>query len=243
MTGTSRTPKPDKGIHAFDDPAVTDMVADADAVLSSVPPGKDGDPMLARFRESLAPREGWTGYLSSTGVYGDADGAWVDESAPTGSGRREARSDADAAWRALGDVHIFRLPGIYGPGRSAFERLADGKAQRIDAPGQVFSRVHVEDIAAAVLAALNDPAPGIYNISDDQPAPNHEVIACAARLMDREPPPLIPLEDAQLSPMARGFYAENRRVANGKMKRDLKVRLRYPDYERGLAAIWRETGT
>jgi hypothetical protein len=238
VTGTSRTPG--DGQIAFDSENAEALVAGAEAVLSSVPPAGDDDPVLLRFGDTLKMRTGWTGYLSSTGVYGDRGGAWVDESAETGGGRRSARTEADRAWQAIPGAHVFRLPGIYGPGRSAFDRLKAGQAKRIDAPGQVFSRVHVEDIAATVLAALTTPKPGIYNIADDMPAPGEAVIAEAARMMGIDPPPLIPIEDADLSPMARGFYAENRRVANGKMKRDLGLRLRYPDYKRGLAAIFRE---
>ena len=173
-------------------------------------------------------------------MYGDVDGAWVDESAPTGTGRRTARSDADAAWQQLPGAHIFRLPGIYGPGRTPFDRIRAGEAKRIDAPGQVFSRVHVDDICAVVIAGMTRPSPGIYNVADDRPAPAHEVTAFAARLTGTEPPPLTPLEKAELSPAARGFYAENRRVANGKMKRDLGVSLRYPDYRSGLPACFEE---
>ena len=209
-------------------------------VLSSVPPGDDGDPVLALFSDAIAASPCWTGYLSSTGVYGDVGGAWVDESAPIGTGRRTARSDADAAWQQLPGVHIFRLPGIYGPGRTPFDRIRGGEAKRIDAPGQVFSRIHVDDICAAVIAGMTRPRPGIYNVADDRPAPAHEVTAFAARLAGIETPPLTPLEKAELSPVARGFYAENRRVANGKMKRDLGVSLRYPDYRSGLSACLEE---
>jgi hypothetical protein len=178
----------------------------------------------------------WTGYLSSTGVYGDTGGAWVDESAPVGEGRRTARAQADLAWQALRhDVRVFRLPGIYGPGRSALERVTDGKAHRIDMPGQIFSRVHVDDIVDAVRASFDGPA-GVYNIADDAPASQNAVIEYACDLLQLEWPPLLSIEAAGLSPMARGFYAENRRVANGKAKRLLNWQPRYAHYRSGLGA-------
>ena len=179
----------------------------------------------------------WSGYLSATGVYGDADGAWVDESAPIGFGRRKARSEADQRWQALrDDMHVFRLPGIYGPGRSPLDRVREGKASRIDMPGQVFSRIHVDDIVSAVIASFDGPA-GVYNISDDLPAPQHEIVAHAARLLGMDVPPLQSLEEAALSEAALGFYAENRRVANGRAKRLLGWAPRYPDYKAGMQAL------
>nr|WP_255536581.1 SDR family NAD(P)-dependent oxidoreductase [Pacificimonas pallii] len=226
---------------ALDDPAIPDLIDRATHILSSTPPVGDTDPVLDLYEHQLSRRNLWTGYLSSTGVYGDRQGAWVDETAEIGTGRRTARSVADQRWQDLhGRVCIFRLPGIYGPGRSALDRLRQGDAQRIDAGGQVFSRVHVTDIANAVRAAMQRRAVGVYNISDDLPAPGEQVLAYAAGLLGMDPPPLVPLEKAQLSPMARGFYSENRRVANGRMKRDLLQRLHYPDYRVGLAAILAE---
>jgi len=207
---------------------------DASHVLSSVPPdrGSGGDPVLDTYGEALGGH--WLGYLSSTGVYGDTNGAWVDENAPTGTGRRTARADCDAAWLTRG-ARVFRLPGIYGPGRSAFDRIPSGKAHRIDLPGQVFSRVHVEDIASGVMAAISSDAPaGAYNLSDDLPTSQNAVIEEACCLMGVEPPPLQSIEEAGLSPMARGFYAENRRVANGKAKRVLGWQTAYPTYREGL---------
>jgi nucleoside-diphosphate-sugar epimerase len=204
--------------------------------LSSVPPmSEGGDPVLLKYGAAIAARADlWIGYLSSTGVYGDTGGAWVDESAAVGEGRRTARAEADLAWQALRqDVHVFRLPGIYGPGRSALERVAEGKAHRIDMPDQIFSRVHVDDIVYAVMAAFNGPA-GVYNIADDMPAPQNDVIEYACDLLHRDWPPLLSLEAAGLSPMARGFYAENRRVANIKAKRLLNWLPRYADYRLGL---------
>lgn len=214
-----------------DEAAVRDALAGATHVLSSVPPG-DGDPVLERYGALLDGR--WLGYLSSTGVYGDTGGAWVDEGAPIGGGRRSARAEADAAWLAR-SARVFRLPGIYGPGRSALERVAEGRAHRIDLTGQVFSRIHVGDIVSAVIAGLDAP-PGAYNIADDHPCSQNRVIEEACRLLGRGPPPILSLDEAALSPAARAFYAENRRVANGKAKRVLGWRPLYPDYRAGLAA-------
>lgn len=219
---------------AFDDAqGVRAVLAKASHVLSSVPP-KDGvDPVLEAYGDAMAGK--WLGYLSSSGVYGDTGGAWVDESAPVGTGRRTARAECDAQWLKRG-AHVFRLPGIYGPGRSAFERVKSGRAHRIDLPGQVFSRVHVEDIARGVMAALDAPS-GAYNLADDLPCSQNTVIEEACRLLGLEPPPLVSLDEAGLSPMARGFYAENRRVANGKAKRMLGWSPLYPTYREGLAAL------
>ncbi len=183
-------------------------------ILSSVPPGESGDPVLTAYGEAIrAAPACWTGYLSSTGVYGDAAGAWVDEGTPIGGGRRRARSDADLAWQALGrPAHIFRLPGIYGPGRSALDRIRAGTARMIDLPGQVFSRIHVDDLVAGVIAGMDGPA-GIYNLADDRPSSQNAVIAHGCALLGVAPPPLMSLDEAGLSPPARAFYAENRRVA------------------------------
>ncbi len=223
---------------AFDDEAgVHAALASASHVLSSVPPGEAGDPVLARYADAL--RHGWLGYLSSTGVYGGTGGAWVDESAPIGRGRRSARSDADAGWLARG-ARVFRLPGIYGPGRSALDRVADSRAHRIDLPGQVFSRIHVDDIASGVIAAFDAP-PGAYNLADDLPASQNAVIEEACRLLGVPPPPLQSLDEAALPAPARAFYTENRRVANGKAKRVLGWQPRYPTYREGLRAILRPT--
>jgi nucleoside-diphosphate-sugar epimerase len=224
----------DGTLHFDDTGNVRVALADADQVLSSVPPSGDGgDPVLDTYGDALASKP--LTYLSSTGVYGDTAGAWVDETAPTGTGRRSARAECDARWLTLG-ARVLRLPGIYGPGRSAFERLAEGKAHRIDLPGQVFSRVHVDDIVSCALLALDAP-PGAYNLADDLPASQNAVIEEAARLLGIAPPPLLSLEEAQLSPMARGFYAENRRVANGKARRVLGWTPRYPTYREGLRGL------
>ena len=220
-----------------DESAVREALTRASHVLSSVPPDREsgGDPVLECYGDALGGC--WTGYLSSTGVYGDTAGAWVDESSPIGAGRRSARSQADASWMELG-ARVFRLPGIYGPGRSALDRVKEGRAKRIDLPGQVFSRVHVDDIVSGVLAAISTNAPaGAYNLADDLPASQNAVIEEACRLLGVAPPPLQSLEEAGLSEMARGFYAENRRVANGKAKRLLGWHLKYPTYREGLAAL------
>jgi len=224
------------GMLSFDDAGnVAAALADADVVLSSVPPDGTGeDPVLERYGRLLGGRT--LAYLSSTGVYGDTGGAWVDESAPVvgagGRGRRTARADADGRWLMLG-ARVFRLPGIYGPGRSALDRVRRGAARRIDLAGQVFSRVHVDDIATGVIAGLAAP-PGAYNLADDRPCSQNAVIEEACRLLGVAMPPLQGLDEAGLSPMALAFYAENRRVANGKAKRVLGWRPRHPDWKAGL---------
>ena len=204
-------------------------LAAATHVLSSVPPDDGGDPVLVRYGAALDGKV--LSYLSSTGVYGDTGGAWVDESAAIG-GRRPARRDADAAWLALG-ARVFRLPGIYGPGRSALDRATAGEGRRVGGEG-VFSRIHVADLAAAVVAGLDAPA-GAYNLADDLPAHADNVACFAASLLGLPEPPLVPL--ASLSQAARGFHAENRRVANIKAKRVLGWTPRYPDYRLGLRAV------
>lgn len=219
-----------------DEGAVREALAASTHVLSSVPPGRESgaDPVLEAYGDALEHR--WLGYLSSTGVYGDAQGAWVDESTPIGGGRRSARAECDALWLERG-ARVFRLPGIYGPGRSALDRVREGKAHRIDLPDQVFSRVHVDDIVSGVLAGLEGPA-GAYNLADDLPCSQNLVIEEACRLLGVAPPPLQTMEEVELSPMARGFYAENRRVANGKAKRVLGWVPRYPDFRSGLMSLF-----
>lgn len=227
-----------EGELAFDDDdTVRAALGAASHVLSSVPPGETGDPVLDRYGDALGRL--WLGYLSSTGVYGDSAGAWVDESAPVGSGRRSARIEADRAWLRLG-ARVFRLPGIYGPGRSALDRVSEGRAHRIDLPEQVFSRVHVEDIASGVIAGLGAPA-GAYNLADDLPASQNAVTEEACRLLGIALPPLQALDEAGLSPQARAFYSESRRVANGKARRVLGWRPAFPTYREGLRAILRPT--
>lgn len=228
VTATTRDGR--DGTLRFDDTAaVRPALAAATHILSSVPPDGDADPVLASYGETLAGK--WLGYLSSTGVYGDTGGAWVDEGARVG-GRRPARAAADLAWLALG-ARVFRLPGIYGPGRSALDRVAAGDAHRVGGTG-VFSRIHVDDLAAGVVAGFAAPA-GAYNLADDRPAPHDAVIAFAASLLGVAPPPIVALDT--LSPMARGFHAENRRIANAKAKRVLGWTPRYPDYRAGLRAV------
>jgi len=236
VTGVRRSA--DADTLAFDDDgAVAAAIGQASHILSSVPPVAEADPVLIRHGAAIAAAPArWTGYLSSTGVYGDSGGAWVDESAPVGQGRRTARAQADSDWGALrGDMRRFRLPGIYGPGRSALERVREGRAHRIDLPDQLFSRIHVDDIVSGVMASFDGP-PGIYNLSDDLPCAQNRVIEAACDLIGRPWPPLQSLEAAGLSPMARGFYAENRRVANGRAKRLLGWAPRFPTYAEGLRA-------
>ncbi|WP_086618794.1 NAD(P)-dependent oxidoreductase [Erythrobacter tepidarius] len=220
--------------------AVLAALGEASHVLSSVPPARNGgDPVLETYGAAIEGKALF--YLSSTGVYGDRAGAWVDEATPTiaqdGKGRRNARAEADLAWLERG-ARVFRLPGIYGPGRSALDRVKQGKARRIALPGQVFSRIHVDDIVSAVVAALVQDAPaGAYNLGDDYPCSGNQVTEHACRLLGLPPPPLESLEEANLSDMARGFYMENRRVANGKAKRVLGWVPRYPTYVEGLGGL------
>ncbi len=226
--------------------ALCTAIAQADAILVSTAPGPDGDPVLAAFRDDLArARPRWLGYLSTTGVYGDRDGGWVDEdSVLDGSGPRgQARIAAEGAWQDLArahdlPLHIFRLAGIYGPGRGPFQKVRDGTARRIIKPGQVFSRIHVEDIAQVLLASIDAPDPiGIYNVCDDDPALPQDVIAHAATLLGLPLPPAVPFDQADMTPMARSFYGDSKRVRNDRIKRDLGVTLHYPDYRTGLAAL------
>ena len=219
-------------------------------ILVSVPPDPVGDPVLDLCAEQIAavPGLAWLGYLSTTGVYGDRGGGWVDETSPllpTGE-RGHRRMLAEQCWLGLWrqrgvPVHIFRLAAIYGPGRSPFAALRAGTAKRIDKPGQVFSRIHVEDLAQVLRASIARPRPGaVYNVCDDEPAEPEAVVAYAARLAGLPPPPLVPFEAANLSPMAKSFYDDNKRVANRLIKAELGVRLRYPDYRSGLATILRD---
>lgn len=222
-------------------------VAGATHVLVSAPPGEAGDPVLRALGRVLrqAPRLAWIGYLSTVGVYGDHGGAWIDEDTPpTNPGvRGQRRLDAESAWLGFGRAHgkrveVFRLPGIYGPGRSQIDQLLAGTARRIVKPGQVFNRIHVDDIAAALEAAIAaPPRHAIYNLIDDEPAPSDEVIVYAAGLLGMAPPPAVAFDEAQLSPMAASFYEQSKRVSNRRMKDALGVRLAFPTYREGLAAI------
>jgi uncharacterized protein YbjT (DUF2867 family) len=226
------------------DPGIADRLTSANALLVSVPPGADGDPVLQTFGSVIAA----SGirrivYLSSVGVYGDHQGAWIDETAPvSGEGRRKARIDAEDAWRAVaGDrTTILRIAGIYGPGRNALENLKTGKAHRIFKPGQVFNRIHVDDIATSVAAAFDHAQTGIFNLCDDEPAPPQDVVTYAAALMGIAPPPEQNFDDAEMSPMARSFYASNNRISNARLKRELGVKLAFPTYREGLTALWEQ---
>lgn len=229
---------------AFDDEErVHAAIGRATHILSSVPPEGEDDPVLTRYGAAIAAAPAlWAGYLSSTGVYGDTGGAWVDEASPVGAGRRAARARADLAWGGLrADMRRFRLPGIYGPGRSAIDRVRDGRAHRVALRDQVFSRVHVDDIVTGVIASFHGP-PGIYNLADDLPCAQNRLIEAACDLLGVPHPPLLTLEEAVLSPLALSFYAENRRVANGRAKRLLGWGPRYPTYREGLAACLAEAG-
>jgi nucleoside-diphosphate-sugar epimerase len=216
-------------------------------LLHSIPPGRDGDPVLAHYCEAIARLASlrWIGYLSTVGVYGDQEGRWVDETCPPepNSARTEARVEAETDWLNFGEetgvpTQIFRLAGIYGPGRSVFDKLRDGTARRVNKNGQVFSRIHVEDIASVLEASIARPHAGaIYNVADDEPAAPGAVVAYAADLIGVEPPPEVDFEEADLTPMARSFYEGSRRIANARIKSELGVTLRYPTYREGLAAL------
>ena len=224
------------------DPSLEARIAEADMLLVSVPPGPAGDPVLAAFGPQIAASAiRRIVCLSTIGVYADHAGGWIDESAAvSGDGRRQLRSDAEAAWLAVpGDrTTILRLAGIYGPGRNALANLRAGTARRIVKPGQVFNRIHVDDIATSIAAALGHPTAGIWNVCDDEPAPPQDVIAFAASLMGIAPPPEQAFADAQMSPMARSFYATSNRCANARLKRELGVDLAFPTYREGLTALW-----
>jgi nucleoside-diphosphate-sugar epimerase len=223
------------------DAEIAEDIRSSEAILVSVPPTERGDPVLASFADQIAaaPKLRWLGYLSTVGVYGDHAGNWVDERTPVmpAKGRSRFRIGAEDSWLALG-AHIFRLAGIYGPGRNQLMQLKAGAAHRIVKPGQVFNRIHVTDIAAVIEASLRKPRPGaIYNVTDDEPASPQDVIEFAAKLCRREPPPEIPIEHADLSPMARSFYSENKRVRNELIHEELGITLSYPSYREGLTAL------
>lgn len=236
--------------HAFDGsetpPALADALMCATHLLVSAPPGETGDPLLKApgFTELGMPALRRVAYLSTVGVYGDHGGEWVDETSPLRpvSERSRQRVAAEESWQAFAarrslDLGIFRLSGIYGPGRSAIDNLRAGTARRIVKPGQVFNRIHVGDIGGAVARALDHPRPlGVFNLTDDEPCPPQDVVDYAASLLRVTPPPEIPFEAADLSPMGRSFYGENKRVSNAKIRSDLGYRFRYPTYREGLAA-------
>jgi len=253
--GSSRTPNDGSfRVAAPEDLApgspAANALMQATHLLHSIPPGPDGDPVLAPVARLLdgQHRLTWIGYLSTTGVYGDRDGGWVDETTPTqpNNARGERRVTAERQWLELGNKHgiatqVFRLAGIYGPGRSALDDVRDGTARRVLKPGHDFSRIHVEDIAQVVLASIaRSRAGAIYNVCDDEPAPSADVTAYACKLLGVEPPPLIPFAqiEASLSPMAREFWSANRKVRNTLIKSELSVKLLYPDYRAGLDAIF-----
>ena len=225
--------------------AVAGALGEATHLLTSAAPDADRDPVLRLYRGAIAataPRLDWAGYLSTTGVYGDHGGGWVDEDTPRdpATQRGRWRKDAEDAWAAIPGLplHIFRLAGIYGPGRGPFEKVRQGTARRIVKDGQVFSRIHVDDIAQVLAASIARPNPGAaYNLCDDDPAPPQDVIAHAAELLGLPIPPAIPFEQADLTPMAASFYAESKRVRNDRIKDELGVRLIHPDYRSGLAAL------
>ena len=250
VTGTSRSPEGVAEIKAqgFEGVMFSELQAIPESVthiVTSVPPSDEGDPVLLRFKDELMARAKsfeWVAYLSTTGVYGDRGGEWVDEESDLqpNTDRGQRRVDAEAAWQQIAGLplHIFRLAGIYGPGRNAFESLKLGKAQRVIKQGQIFSRIHVEDIAGVLLASINNPNPErIYNLADDEPCPPQDVIAHAAELLGLQIPPDVPFEEAKLSAMARSFYADSKRVSNARIKNELGYELKYPNYRIGLKAL------
>lgn len=228
---------------------VTDL-GKADHILISVPPEQDGsDPVINFAGAALAALQDqikWVGYLSTTGVYGDHQGAWIDEETPAGllSERGKRRVAVEAQWAATGlPMHYFRLAGIYGPGRNSLRALQNGTARRVVKQGQVFSRIHLADITRILEASMANPNAGrAYSVCDDTPAPPQDVVTYAAELMGVSPPALQDFATAELSPMARSFYGENKRIRNNRIKDELGVSLEYPDYRAGLSALW-ESGT
>jgi nucleoside-diphosphate-sugar epimerase len=228
------------------DASIAAYLAAAEALLVSIAPGAE-DPVLARFSEAIraAPNLRAIVYLSTVGVYGDHGGAWIDETsaAASRSERGLARLAAEAQWRALGaaigaPTHILRVAGIYGPGRNLLIKLRQGEARRIAKLGQTFNRAHVEDIAQAIGLVLAAPGPGgVWNVADEEPAPPQDVIAFAAQLLGIEPPPEEAFETADMTPMARSFYADNKRVSIAKLKQELGFKPKYPTYREGLRAL------
>ena len=227
---------------------ITEALTAATHILLSAAPSEDGDPVLTALGHEIRQRSGqyeWVGYLSTTAVYGDRQGGWVDETSPLSPATRrgQLRADAEQAWLDLGaetglPVHIFRLAGIYGPGRGPFAKVRAGTARRIIKKGQVFSRTHVEDIAQVLRASIAAPNAGaIYNVCDNDPAPPQEVIAEAARMLNLPLPEAVDFETAEMTPMARSFYAESKKVSNRRILAELGITLKYPDYRSGLNAL------
>ena len=255
ITGTTRSDEKasqlrDEGVTAVVWPGndISQALSQATHVLVSAGPSEHGDPVLNALRDQIAAKAKdlkWVGYLSTTGVYGDHQGGWVDETTPlTPSTRRgRFRQQAEQDWQDLAQefgvpLHIFRLAGIYGPGRGPFSKVRNGTARRIIKANQVFSRIHVEDIAQVLAASIAQPNPGaIYNLCDDDPAPPQDVIAYAAELLNLPVPPAVAFEDADMTPMARSFYAESKRVRNDRIKTELGISLLYPTYRDGLQAL------
>jgi nucleoside-diphosphate-sugar epimerase len=232
-------------------PELKGVIAEAEYVLVSAPPGDSGDPVLAACGGDLAQARNLRAivYLATVGVYGDHGGGWVDEQTPAkpGSKRGRERLTAEHAWQAFGarqnlPVAVLRLAGIYGPGQNALVQVASGKARRAIKPGQVFNRIHVADIAQAIDAAFARKASGIFNVADDEPSPPADPIVFAAQLLGVAPPQEIPFAEAaaSMSPMALSFWQDCRRVRNDKLKRELGVALRYPTYREGLRALFEE---
>lgn len=237
-----------QGFHGLTFDSTLQIAPDVTHLLISAPPAENGDPVLQLFEEQLqrlSKQLKWVGYLSTTGVYGDRGGDWVDEDSPLEptTARGERRLEAERNWLRLHSdfglpVHVFRLAGIYGPGRNTLLNVRDGSAKRIIKPGQIFSRIHVEDIAGVLAASIAKPHPGrAYNVCDDEPCPPQDVVAYAADLLGLPLPPEIPFEQAELSPMAKSFYAESKRVSNKRIKTELGYRLIYPTYREGLTAL------
>ena len=215
-------------------------------ILISTPPNDNGDPTYLIHDEDIAELKNlkWIGYLSATSIYGDRQGGWVSEqNNPSPSSQRGSRRlKAERQWQELAEehnlpLHIFRLSGIYGPGRSAIDSVRAGVARRIEKPGHAFNRIHVEDIVQTLITSMNNPMAGnIYNLSDDEAAPSHEVIAYACKLLGMKPPPVIPYEEADLAPITRSFYSDNKRIENDKIKEQLGIKLKYPNHRLGLQA-------
>jgi nucleoside-diphosphate-sugar epimerase len=231
-------------VYLFDpsDNTLSAHIADADVILVSVPPGRTGDPVLAAFSLDVAASTATRViYLSTIGVYGNHDGAWIDEDTPLApqAERAQARIAAEQRWRNLvGDrLSILRLAGIYGPGRSPLTKLRDGTARRIVKPGQVFNRIHVDDAARAIKAAVALPYGGAWNVCDDEPAPPQDVVTYAASLMKLTPPPEQDFATAEMTPMGRSFYAASNRVSNARLKNELGVTLAFPTYREGLSSL------